>query len=201
MKHYPTLSERFYLSKDVVKLSQKLLGKVLVTHIDGQKVAGRIVETEAYKGPTDKASHAYGSRCTERTKTMFEAGGISYIYLCYGIHHLFNVVTAPKGIPHAVLIRALEPLEGVKTMGKRRNMTELKSLSSGPGKLSKALGLSREFDAVSLQSSTLWIEDRGLNPKSNEVVATARVGIDYAEEHKDLPWRFYIKDNPFISQP
>lgn len=201
MKQYPTLSERFYVSKDVVKLSQKLLGKVLVTHIDGEKVAGRIVETEAYQGPTDKASHAYGNRCTERTKTMFEAGGISYIYLCYGIHHLFNVVTAPKGIPHAVLIRALEPLEGIEIMSKRRNMTQLKSLSSGPGKLSKALGLNREFDAISLQSPKLWIEDRGLNPESNEIVATARVGIDYAEEHKDLPWRFYIKNNLFISQP
>lgn len=201
MKQYSTLPEHFYLSKDVVKLSQKLLGKVLLTQIDGQKVAGRIVETEAYRGPTDKASHAYGNRCTERTKTLFEAGGISYIYLCYGIHHLFNVVTAPKGVPHAVLIRALEPLEGIETMIKRRNINQLKRLSSGPGKLSKALGLNREFDAISLQSPKLWIEDRGLNPRRSEVVASARLGIDYAEEHKDLPWRFYIKDNPFISQP
>lgn len=201
MKQNIRLHEEFYLSEDVVGLSQQFLGKVLVCKTGGQIRAGRIVEVEAYKGPEDKASHAYGHRKSQRTQTMYLPGGVAYVYLCYGIHHLFNIVTAPEGIPHAVLVRALEPLDGVESMLKRRKLLKLQpNISSGPGKLTQAMGIDRTFDAVSLNSQKIWLEDRNMNPTQHQIVSRTRIGIDYAQEHKDLPWRFYIKNNPFVSQ-
>ena len=192
----------FYHSDDVVSISKQLLGKYLFTYIDGAIAGGYIVETEAYNGSIDRASHAFGNRLTPRTKTMFEQGGIAYVYLCYGIHEMFNVVTSVEGQPHAVLIRAINPTEGLDIMQFRRNMTVVKpTITSGPGSVAKAFGISRQVNGISLQSDTLWIEDRGLTFNDKEVAAVPRVGVDYAGEDALLPYRFYVKGNPYVSKP
>lgn len=197
------LSENFYQNKDVVAVSRQLLGKYLCTNFDDQWTAGRIVETEAYRGPDDKACHAHLNRFTRRTQVMFEAGGVAYIYLCYGIHHLFNIVTAESDMPHAVLIRAIEPTDGIEIMQQRRGMKSLKpQLTAGPGVMSKALGIDKHYTGISLTApdSPIWIEDRR-EPLDTELICSGpRIGIDYAEECKDWPWRFWIKDNPWVSK-
>jgi DNA-3-methyladenine glycosylase len=196
------LPESFYLNSDVLHLSRNLIGKYLFTCIDSITTGGYIVETEAYNGIIDRASHSFGNKITPRTKTMFMQGGIAYVYLCYGIHEMFNVVTSVEGQPHAILIRAIQPTEGVDEMLLRRNMNTLKpNITSGPGSVAKALGISRNINAISLQSDTLWIEDRGLNFKDDEVAAVPRVGVDYAGEDALLPYRFYVKGNPYVSKP
>lgn len=193
----------FYQNEDVNSLAVQLLGKQLFTCIDGLITAGIIVETEAYMGVEDKASHAYGGRLTERTKTMYLNGGVSYVYLCYGIHNLFNVVTGPLNTPHAVLIRGLEPVLGLETMLARRGMATLKpNLTAGPGALSKALGIDRKLNAKDLMAEEIWIDDNDpawMAQKS--VVSVPRVGVAYAADHALLPWRYYIKGNRFVSKP
>lgn len=189
------LDSSFYHRPDVVGVAKDLIGKKLCTHIDGSLTTGIITETEAYAGLTDKASHAYGGRFTERTKTMYATGGISYVYLCYGIHHLFNVVTYLESIPHAVLIRGIRPLEGIEMMLERRKAKKLKRLSDGPGKLSKALGIGKAQNAISLLQDEIWIEETDVIVPEQELLVGPRVGIDYAEEHKELPWRFLWKPN------
>jgi len=192
----------FYQNPDVNGLAVQLLGKQLFTFIDGVLTGGTIVETEAYKGVEDKASHAYGGRFTPRTQTMYQAGGVSYVYLCYGIHHLFNVVTAPQGTPHAVLIRGLEPVEGLEVMLERRNMTGLKpNLTAGPGALAKALGIDRALNAKDLLGDEIWIADNGIYYTEDQFVASPRVGVDYAGDHALLPWRYYVKGNKYVSKP
>ena len=192
----------YYQSQDVNSLAIDLLGKYLFTSIDGVVTGGFIVETEAYKGVEDKASHAFGGRFTNRTQTMYAEGGLSYVYLCYGIHHLFNVVTAPKGIPHAVLIRGLEPVEGLDVMLARRGMSSLKpNLTAGPGALSKALGIDKRLNASDLQGEEIWIEDRGMVYAQDDIVAASRIGVAYADDHALLPWRYYVKGNRFVSKP
>ncbi|MEJ2880838.1 DNA-3-methyladenine glycosylase [Pedobacter sp. GR22-6] len=192
----------FYQDQNVNSLAIALLGKLLFTRIDGELTGGIIVETEAYKGVEDKASHAHGGRFTDRTKIMYEAGGTSYVYLCYGIHHLFNVVTAPQGTPHAVLVRGLEPLEGLDIMLRRRNMAVLKpNLTAGPGALAKAMGIDRNLNAKDLLGDEIWIEERGLMLPNADIVAVPRVGVDYAGDHALLPWRYYVKGNKFVSKP
>ena len=192
----------YYQSQDVNSLAIDLLGKYLFTSIDGVVTGGFIVETEAYKGVEDKASHAFGGRFTNRTQTMYAEGGLSYVYLCYGIHHLFNVVTAPKGIPHAVLIRGLEPVEGLDVMLARRGMASLKpNLTAGPGALSKALGIDKRLNASDLQGEEIWIEDRGMVYAQDDIVAASRIGVAYADDHALLPWRYYVKGNRFVSKP
>ncbi len=191
------LSKEFYQRDDVLLIARDLLGKVLVTEIDGQQCKGKIVEVEAYNGRTDKACHAYGGRRTKRTEIMYEPGGIAYVYLCYGVHHLFNVVTNQEGLADAVLIRALEPLEGTELM-KARIKSNNKYLSNGPGRLSKAMGITTSLNGIDLHENVLWIEE-GKN-EGFEIVETARVGIDYAEEDALLPWRYYIKGNEWVSR-
>ncbi len=192
----------FYQNPDVNELAIQLLGKQLFTFIDGQLTGGTIVETEAYKGVEDKASHAFGGRFTPRTKTMYEGGGISYVYLCYGIHHLFNVVTAPEGIPHAVLIRGLEPVSGLDAMLERRKMPALKpNLTAGPGALAKALGIDKMMNSKDLSGEEIWIADAGIYFAEDQIVASARVGVDYAGDHALLPWRYYVKGNKYVSKP
>ncbi|MEQ7799444.1 DNA-3-methyladenine glycosylase [Pedobacter sp. ASV1-7] len=192
----------FYQDTDVNQLAVQLLGKQLYTFIDGVLTSGTIVETEAYKGVEDKASHAYGGRFTDRTKIMYDQGGMSYVYLCYGIHHLFNVVTAPKGTPHAVLIRGLEPVNGLDIMLHRRNKTVLKPvLTAGPGALAKAMGIDKALNAKDLCGEEIWIEDNGLVVRSEDIISVPRVGVDYAGDHALLPWRYYIKGNKFVSKP
>lgn len=196
------LSESFYLNSDVLHLSRNLLGKYLFTCIDGVTTGGYIVETEAYNGIIDRASHSFGNRITPRTKTMFMQGGISYVYLCYGIHEMFNVVTSVEGQPHAILIRAIQPTEGLDEMLLRRNMSVLKpNITSGPGSVAKALGISRNINAISLQSDILWIEDRDLTFSDDDIAAVPRVGVDYAGDDALLPYRFYVKGNPYVSKP
>lgn len=192
----------YYQNQDVIFLAKDLLGKVLFTEIDGEITSGIIVETEAYFGIQDKASHAYDGRRTNRTEIMYSEGGISYVYLCYGIHHLFNIVTSIKGEPHAVLIRAIEPLKGKDLMELRRNMPATKSsITSGPGSAAKALGIDRSFNGKDLTGEEIWLEDKGIRYTEDEIVATPRVGIAYAQEHALLPWRFFVKGNKYVSKP
>ena len=196
------LPHEFYQGDDVVAISRGLIGKYLFTCIDGAFTGGYIVETEAYNGIVDRASHAFGNRLTPRTKTMFEQGGIAYVYLCYGIHEMFNVVTSVQGQPHAILIRAINPTDGLDIMQFRRNMPVLKpTITSGPGSVAKALGISRSVNAVSLLGNEIWIEDRGLAFTDNQIAAVPRVGVDYAGEDALLPYRFYLKENKYVSKP
>ncbi|MFY0674999.1 MAG: DNA-3-methyladenine glycosylase [Bacteroidia bacterium] len=187
------LPESYYLQADVVAIAKDLIGKRICTQINGIYTSGLISETEAYAGETDKASHAYGGRYTVRTKPMFAQGGIAYVYLCYGIHHLFNVVTNHDGIPHAVLIRAIKPEKGVEYMLERRNFRSQKGLADGPGKTSKALGISTHHNGLSLLENEIWIEDMGIEIPDSQIQIGPRIGIDYAEEDKDLPYRFLWK--------
>lgn len=194
------LTQDFYLQTDVVNISQSLLGKFLVSYFDGNLCSGMIVETEAYCGATDKACHAHLNRRTKRTEVMFRQGGCVYTYLCYGIHTLFNIVTNIEGNADAVLIRAIEPVEGIETMLHRRKMQSAKrNLTAGPGLLSQAMGFKTAHYGTPLTGNTIWIEDRNINITEENVVASPRVGVDYAEDDALLPWRFRIKDSPWSS--
>jgi DNA-3-methyladenine glycosylase len=185
----------FYLQQDVRQVARGLLGKVLYTCVQGVTCAGMISETEAYAGITDKASHAYDNRRTARTETMYQQGGISYVYLCYGMHHLFNVVTNQQDIPHAVLIRAIQPYAGLGTMLKRRGATKYHpQLFNGPGKLAIALGIDKSINASPLTGHTIWIEDKSIHIPDHAIEVTPRIGVDYAEEDALLPYRFVIRD-------
>ena len=193
------LPESFYTRKDVVKIARELLGKVLVTEF-GERTSGIIVETEAYAGATDKASHAYGNRRTNRTEVMYMHGGTAYVYLCYGIYHLFNVVTNVQDTPHAILIRAIEPIEGIDIMLERRGKGNITpSLTAGPGVLSQALGITTMHTGISLQGPDIYIEE-GKRIKSKDIIAATRVGVAYAMDDALRPYRFYIKGNKFVSK-
>lgn len=189
----------FYLRPDVVQIARELLGKVLVTQWNGALTAGRIVETEAYAGTLDKASHAYRGK-TPRTAVMFGEGGVSYVYLCYGLHQMFNIVTNVAGIPHAILIRALEPLAGGDVMLQRTGKkTADHTLTRGPGNVGKAMGFHTAQCGVSLQSSNLFIGDDGFAAGDENIITTPRIGVDYAGADALLPYRFYLKGNPYVS--
>ncbi len=196
------LPKKFYLTGHVTEIARNLLGKILYTSFDNELTAGIIVETEAYCGATDKASHAFKNKLTSRTITMFGHPGRAYIYLCYGIHSLFNVVTNKKGKADAVLIRAIEPVVGLETMKMRRNYTgNLINLTSGPGKLTKALKIDRIQNSNDLTSKSngLWLEFN--NSESRPIIEhSKRIGVDYAGADADLLWRFYIKNNAWVSQ-
>lgn len=193
------LEMEFYQRKDVVKISRELLGKVLVTRLEGKTTSGIIVETEAYSW-RERGSHAFGAKLTPRTSVMFREGGHAYVYLCYGMHHLFNVVTNREGIAEAVLIRALEPLEGISEMVSRRGENvKLNQLTSGPGKLTKSMGIDRSLNGKLLSDGEIWIEDRK-NVPASQVVRGRRIGIDYAGKDALLPWRFTVKGNPWVSR-
>jgi DNA-3-methyladenine glycosylase len=194
------LNEDFYQGRDVVKIARNLLGKGLFTSLDGVITGGVIVETEAYSWK-ERGSHAYGARKTARNAVMFEKGGLTYVYLCYGIHYLFNVVTNVTGTADAVLIRALEPLTGIEEMKLRRGaLANPYHLTSGPGKLSRALGIDRTFNGKSLLEDEVWIEDLGKKIAKKDIEAGPRIGIDYAGEDAKLPWRFTLKGNRWISR-
>ena len=190
----------FYRQDDVVEVSQKLLGKVLFTKINNEICGGIIVETESYGGISDKACHAYNGLLTERTRPLYENGGVSYVYFCYGMHHLLNIVTNKKNIPQAVLIRAIEPIHGIDTILKRKNKNKIDyTLTSGPGALCKALGITKKENNISLTGSILWIEDHNILVKDTEIIKSPRVGVNYAEEDALLPWRFRIKNSKWTS--
>ncbi len=188
------LPRSFYLRDDVVAVSRELLGKILCTDIDGRRTAMVITETEAYAGVTDRASHAYGDRRTRRTEPMYGPGGMAYVYLCYGIHHLFNVVTNVSGVPHAVLIRAGEPHSGLSTMLERRGKPHAdRSLLAGPGSVARALGITTALTGSNLLNGPVRIEDHGLDVDEDAVITGPRVGIDYAGEDARRPYRFRLE--------
>ena len=194
------LGSEFYKRKDVAKIAKELLGKILVTNWDGVVTSGRIVECEAYEGVIDKASHASGGRRTRRNEIMYGEGGYAYVYLCYGIHHLFNVVTNFREVPHAILIRALDPIEGVREMLLRTSKKKLDdTLTRGPGNVSKALGIFTRHSGISLSDDQIYIADDGATFSKKEIAASPRIGVDYAGEDALLPYRFYVKGNPYVS--
>lgn len=185
------LQRDFYLRDDVVEIARDLIGKVIYTNFDNQLIAGIISETEAYAGAIDKASHAYDNRLTNRTEVMFGQGGISYVYLCYGVHYLFNFVTNRSDIPHAVLLRGILPYEGIETMKKRRrNIISGKGFSDGPGKATKALGINMNHNKIDLLGDSIWVEDKGIEINNNEIQVGSRIGVQYAGEDAKLPYRF-----------
>lgn len=186
----------FFLESDVVKVAMQLLGMELHTRIDGKHCSALIAETEAYAGTTDKASHAWGGRKTNRTQTMYMQGGVCYVYLCYGIHHLFNIVTNQEGIPDAVLIRAVVPLSGIDEMIKRNVKGAAKaSLINGPGRVSKCMGINTKHDKIDLLGDTIWLEKSNFVPDTKDIFTSKRVGVDYAQEDALLPYRFIWKAN------
>jgi DNA-3-methyladenine glycosylase len=200
VKEIKKLSYSFYKRADVAKIAQELLGKILITNFNNQLTSGRIVETEAYAGVVDKASHAYGGRRTNRTEIMYKDAGNAYIYLCYGIHHLFNVITNLGDVPHAILIRALEPLEGIDIMLQRTGKIKLDyTLTKGPGNVSKALGLFTHHTGINLSGNEIFIGDDGFRISAKNILITKRIGVDYAAEDAELPYRFIIKGNKFVS--
>ena len=186
-----TLPSTFYLHSDVVAIARSLLGKGLFTRINGLLTGGIITETEAYAGVGDRASHAYNQRRTPRTEVMYSQGGIAYVYLCYGIHSLLNVVTAEEGTPHAVLIRAIQPLVGIEIMLQRRKKTRVdKTLTQGPGTVTAALGIDLQCNGLSLQSDALWIAEMHLSLQASDILVSPRIGIAYAGPDAALPYRF-----------
>jgi DNA-3-methyladenine glycosylase len=190
----------FYQRSNTLELAEELLGKVLVTRIEGRLTSGMIVETEAYLGKSDKASHAYAGRRTGRTEVMYMPGGVAYVYLCYGIHHLFNVVTNTVDEPHAVLVRAVEPLAGLDAMLERRGMQAVQpSLCAGPGVLAKALGIHASHTGTRLWEGLIYIEDHGITFQPGEIIRSPRVGVGYAKEDALLPYRFRVAGHPWTS--
>lgn len=196
---------REFYNRDSLIVARELLGKVLVHEINGQKVSAKIVEAEAYMGIGDKAAHSYGGRRTQRVEVMYGGPGFSYVFFIYGMYYCFNVVTREEGNPQAVLIRALEPVEGLDLMAENRfkkpygqlTKSQVTGLTNGPGKLCMALAIDRGLNGEDLCGSKLYVEER--EKEKSGIVSAKRVGIDYAEEAKDYPWRFYIKDNKYVS--
>ncbi|WP_068838100.1 DNA-3-methyladenine glycosylase [Pontibacter akesuensis] len=195
------LPKSFYTRPDVVHLAQELLGKYVYTCVNGMLTGGMIVETEAYSGQNDKACHAHLNRRTKRTEIMYHEGGVAYVYLVYGIYHLFNIITNTEGNADAVLVRAIEPEVGVEEMLLRRGMASIKpNLTAGPGVLSIALGIDKKLYGADLTGSTIWLEDKGITIPPEQIVSGPRIGIDYAEEDALLPWRFWVKGNKWVSK-
>jgi len=189
------LKKSFYLTEDVVALAKSLLGKYIYTNIDNKGItSGIITETEAYAGVIDKASHAFGNRRTTRTEIMYLEGGVAYVYLCYGIHSLFNIVTNKKDIPHAVLIRGIKPVDGIPIMlerCKKKSITDKSGI--GPGNVTKLLGIHYSHTGLSLQGNDIWLEDKNIKIQEKNIIVGTRVGVDYAGEDAKLPYRFQIK--------
>ena len=199
------LSRDFY-NRDTITVSQELLGKYLVHKVNGEELVGMIVEVEAYKGPLDKAAHSYNNRRTERNEVMYGEAGFAYVFIIYGMYNCMNVVTEEKEKPEAILIRALEPIKGINAMAQYRygksfedlNKREQKNLTNGPGKLCKAMMITRSLNGEDLLGDSLYITEG--NKEHLEIVTSKRIGIDYAEEAIHYPWRFYIKENKFVSK-
>ncbi|NQU32754.1 MAG: DNA-3-methyladenine glycosylase [Bacteroidetes bacterium] len=191
----------YYLHSDVVYIARSLLGKYLFSNIDNILTGGIITETEAYQGTTDKASHAYAGIRTNRTEIMYRQGGVAYVYLCYGIHYLLNVVTADLNIPHAVLIRAIYPTMGTNEMLVRTGKTKVDyNLSNGPGKLTKAMGIKKLHNGTSYHGNEIWIEDNKIAIKRMDIEAGPRIGVDYAGKDALLPYRFVFNYGDYIKK-
>jgi len=193
------LKRNFY-NQSTLKIAQDLLGKFLVRKIGKKIISGKIVETEAYVGPNDLASHASHGKTT-RTAPMFGPPGYAYVYLVYGLNHCFNIVTEGKNYPAAVLIRAIEPTEGVDLMRRLRHAPhDERNITNGPGKLCQALKIDKSLNNFDLTKNILWLEDRGIKIKPSEIIAAKRIGVDYAGKYKNKPWRFYLRGNLFVSK-
>jgi DNA-3-methyladenine glycosylase len=190
----------FYKRKDVVQIARELLGKILVTNFDGIITSARIVETEAYVAHIDKASHAFNGKRTSRNEHMYSPAGTAYVYICYGMHQMFNIVTNEKDIPDAVLIRAVEPLEGINMMLKRTEKEKFDhTLTKGPGNVGKALGIFKKHSGSHLMDDEIYLMDDGCKLKENEVGISGRIGVASAGADALLPYRFYIRGNKFVS--
>lgn len=198
-KQIMTISDLDFYQRKTIIVAQELLGKKLVRIYKGQRISGIITEVEAYLGVADKACHTYNNRRTARTEAMYLPGGHAYIYFIYGMHSCFNIVTEQKDVPEAVLIRSLEPVEGIELMKQFRNQTNLKNLTTGPGKLAQALQLTKELNGSVLTSPELFLEE-GSKISKSQIVKKPRIGVAYAEEHAEWPLRFYLKNNLFISK-
>lgn len=195
------LSPTFYERENVLQITKELLGKVLITKNQQGYTSGLIVEVEAYNGETDKAAHVYDGRRTKRTETMYGPAGHAYIYLCYGIHNMLNVVTNKIGVPKAILIRALEPIEGIDLMIERRKKKAKDfTLTRGPGSLCQAMGINYHQDGLALWSNEIRIEDRNIPINPEDIDCGPRIGVDYAEEDALLPFRFWLKGNAYVSR-
>lgn len=190
----------FYDRKDVVIIARELLGKIIVTNFSGKVTSGKIVETEAYLGFTDKASHAYAGRRTARNEHMYSPAGTAYVYICYGMHTMFNIVTNKKNIPDAVLIRAIEPVKGVEIMAQRtqKNISD-PSITRGPGNVGKALGISKHHSGIFLFEDKIFLLDDDIKIPVEKIGVSKRIGVESAGEDSLLPYRFYLKGNKYVS--
>lgn len=196
------LPVKYFRNEDVVFLARDLLGKQLYSFADGQLTGGIIVETEAYRGPEDRGSHAWMGKRTPRNETMYHAGGIVYMYICYGIHDMLNIVTGTEGMSHAILIRAIEPTTGIEQMRIRRSLFDHdKRLCRGPGALAKALGLNKSHNGIDLQSDMIWLEDHGRSYGEEQIAASPRVGLSFEGPYRDIAWRFFVRGNSHVSHP
>lgn len=194
------LPAAFYMRQEVTEIAIELLGKILFTRFDGMQTSGRIVETEAYAGVMDRASHAYGGRNTLRTAVFYREGGCAYVYLCYGIHQMFNIITGPEGLAHAVLIRAVEPVQGTEFMYKRFETKPPVSpafLGRGPGNTGRALGFRTTHTGMQVTGPEIAVYDDGYTVTDPGI--SPRIGVDYAGEDALLPYRYYIRGNPSVS--
>jgi DNA-3-methyladenine glycosylase len=198
---FQKLPRDFYTRCDPLVVARELLGKLLIVPAeDGTRVSGFIVETEAYMGPDDKASHAFGLRRTQRNEAMYQIGGTVYVFFVYGMYFQFNVVTNVEETPHAILVRAVEPFEGIEIMRERRKTKNDKNLTNGPGKLCIALGIDRRLDKEDLLGERVWLENSDFKTPKSKIASGKRIGIDYAEEYAEKAWRFWVKDNSFVSR-
>lgn len=196
---YPVPDRSFYESDNVVELSRCMIGKVLCTLKDGNYTSGIITETEAYCGRNDRACHANNGLRTNRNEVMYGPGGVAYVYLCYGIHHLFNIVTNREGLADAILVRAVEPLEGIEIMKQRRNALEKKkSIAAGPGMVSEALGITTDDSGCDLTNGNIWIEERNIATCVNKIHSSPRIGVDYAGDDAKKQWRFYTNQFKYL---
>lgn len=194
------LPQSFYDRADVLAIAKELLGKIIVTHINGQTTSGRIVEDEAYIAFIDNASHSFGGRRTERNEHMYAAAGTAYIYICYGLHQMMNVVTNKKGVPDAILIRAVEPLAGINIMCTRTSKEKSDhTITRGPGNVGKALGIHKQYSGESLSGNRIYLCDDGFRPEKNSIGISERIGVEGAGKDARLPYRFYIKNNLYVS--
>lgn len=193
------ISQDYFENKDVLFLAEDLLGKYIFTLFDGQITGGIITEAEAYRGITDRASHAFNGRRTQRNEVMYARGGILYVYLCYGIHHLSNIVTNKEGIPDAILLRAIVPTHGEELILKRTGKRKITpDILVGPGKLSKGLGISTAMNGLAIGSEKIWLEDRQKDVNKNYISKLPRIGVDYAAEDALLPYRFVLAHEHFL---
>lgn len=194
------LTKDFFLQENIFEISKELLGKIIVTKFDDIITSGRIVELEAYNGIVDGASHAYKGKRTMRNEVMYAEAGTAYVYICYGIHHLFNIITNKKDTPHAILIRSVEPMDGKKEMMKRRGVLKDEySLTKGPGSLSKALGISIAHNGLLLTGKNIFIADDGFSISENKIATSPRIGVESAGKDALLPYRYYIRGNKYVS--